>query len=233
MTVIDTKSWEGVKLELLRRIQNRIWAPGTIIPPETQLAEEFRCSRTTVNRAMRELSTAGLIERKRKAGTRVLATPTRKAVFSIPITRLEIEGRGHTYRFVQLEFTTLEATGLVASRLALQPKSAVMRVRTLHFADNAPFLYEDRWINPRAVPKNIRARIGNLSLNEWLVRNVPYTQGDIAFSAANSTKLEAEHLGIPPGTAVLVVDRTTENAAGVITVVRLVYAPGYRLHTAL
>jgi GntR family transcriptional regulator, histidine utilization repressor len=231
LTAIDTKSWEGVKLELLRRIQNRVWAPGTIIPPEKQLAEEFQCSRTTVNRAMRELATVGLIERKRKAGTRVLATPARKAVFSIPITRLEIQGRGHAYRFVQLEFTAQPAKGLVASRLGVPPKSEVMRARTLHFADSAPFLYEDRWINPAAVPKNIQSRIGDLSLNEWLVRNVPYSEGDIAFSAANSTNLEAEHLGIPPGTAVLVVDRTTRNDTGVITVVRLVYAPGYRLHT--
>lgn len=231
MTSVDTKSWEGVKLELLRRIQSRIWAPGTIIPPETQLAEEFKCSRTTVNRAMRELSTAGLIERKRKAGTQVLATPVRKATFSIPITRLEIQGRGHSYRFVQLEFSVQEAAGLVASRLGVPPKSGVLHARTLHFADNVPFLYEDRWINPRAVPKNIQARLGDMSLNEWLVRNVPYSEGDIAFSAANSTALEAEHLGVSPGTAVLVVDRTTRNAAGVITVVRLVYAPGYRLHT--
>jgi GntR family transcriptional regulator, histidine utilization repressor len=233
LTAVDTKSWEGVKLELLRRIQSRIWAPGTVIPPETQLADEFQCSRTTVNRAMRELSAAGLIERRRKAGTKVLATPVRKATFSIPITRLEIQGRGHAYRFVQLEFSQQEATGLVAGQLGVPPKSMVMRARTLHLADNAPFLYEDRWINPRTVPKNIHARLGDLSLNEWLVRNVPYSDGDIAFSAANSTSVEAEHLGIQTGTAVLIVDRTTRNAAGVITVVRLVYAPGYRLRTEI
>jgi GntR family histidine utilization transcriptional repressor len=233
MTRDDLNSWQSVKVEVLRRLNSRVWAPGAVIPPEAQLAAEFHCSRATVNRAMRELAAAGLIERRRKAGTRVLATPARRAVFSIPITRLEIEGRGHAYRFVQLEFSEEAVKGLAASRLGVPPRSIVLRIRTLHLADNAPFLYEDRWVNPGAVPNAFRARVGDMSVNEWLVRNVPYSEGDITFSAANATKVEAEQLGVAPGTAVFVVDRTTRNAAGVITVVRLAYAPGYRLHTVV
>jgi GntR family transcriptional regulator, histidine utilization repressor len=233
VNTFETRSWEGVRLELLRRINSRIWAPGAIIPPETQLAEEFRCSRATVSRAMRELASAGLIERRRKAGTRVLATPVRKAVFSIPVTRLEIEGRGHTYRFVQLEFTEEAARGAAASRLAVPLKSKIWRIRTLHLADSAPFLFEDRLLNPRAVPRNFRTLIDTMSVNEWLVRNVAYLEGDITFSAANASAVEAEHLGVAQGAAVLIAERSTRNAVGIITAVRLTYAPGYRLHTAL
>lgn len=233
MNASEPKTWNGIREELLRRINSRVWAPGSLIPPETQLADEFQCSRATVNRAMRALSSAGLIERRRKAGTRVLPTPVRKAVFSIPITRLEIEGRGHAYRFVVLEFALEPATGPAASRLDVPLKSMVWRVRTLHLADNAPFLYEDRYVNPKMVPRNFRTAVADMSVNEWLVRNITYTAGDITFSAANASELEAEFLRLAKGTAVFIAERTTRSDLGVITAVRLTYPPGYRLHTDL
>lgn len=229
----DLNSWEGVKSELLRRINSRIWAPGEIIPPEEKLAEEFQCSRSTVNRAMRDLSEAGLIERRRKAGTRIALTPVRKATLDIPIIRLEVEGRGRAYRFGLLELITTRAPAHVASRLGVGPKAAILHIRTLHFADNQPFLYEDRWLNPRAVPEVSDEDFQSISVNEWLVRNVPYTFGDIAFSASNASAVEAEHLGVEPGAALFIAERTTSNEIGMITAVRLAYAPGYRLHTSL
>jgi GntR family transcriptional regulator, histidine utilization repressor len=45
------------------------------------------CARATVNRALRDLAEAGLLERRRKGGTRVPLTPVRKATFEIAIIR--------------------------------------------------------------------------------------------------------------------------------------------------
>lgn len=233
MTTTEYRSWEAIRVELLRRITARVWPPGALIPPEEKLAEEFGCARATVNRAMRELAESGLIERRRKAGTRVLLTPVRRATLDIPVTRLEIEGRGHAYRFALLEMRKTKAPALVASRLGVATSSKVLHLRTLHFADNHPFVYEDRWLNPAAVPACRDADFRTVSVNEWLVRHVPYTTGDIAFSAANASAVEAEHLGVAPGTALFIVERTTTNERGTITAVRLAYAPGYRVHTSL
>ena len=47
------------------RITDGEWAPGAMMPGETDLAEEYGCSRTTVNRALQKLAEDGLIERKR------------------------------------------------------------------------------------------------------------------------------------------------------------------------
>jgi DNA-binding transcriptional MocR family regulator len=87
----------------MRRINERIWPPGELIPGEVELAEEFGCARATVNRALRELADEGLLERRRKAGTRVVRDPVRKARLDIAIIRLEVEGRGMAYRFDLLE----------------------------------------------------------------------------------------------------------------------------------
>jgi GntR family histidine utilization transcriptional repressor len=86
--------WEDIRAEVLRRIRVRDWPPGGLIPTEETLAQEFGCARATVNRALRELAGAGVLERRRKAGTRVALLPVRKATLEIPVIRQEIEARG-------------------------------------------------------------------------------------------------------------------------------------------
>jgi GntR family histidine utilization transcriptional repressor len=51
--------------EILHRITNGPWGPGTLLPGEVELAEEFRCSRTTMNRALREATSATEIGRSK------------------------------------------------------------------------------------------------------------------------------------------------------------------------
>lgn len=49
---------------------------GSQLPTEAELCEHYGASRHTVRSAMRELQELGLVSRKKKAGTRVEATPT-------------------------------------------------------------------------------------------------------------------------------------------------------------
>jgi formimidoylglutamate deiminase len=76
VTVPAIRSWQAVQDEVRRRIAARLWRPGDFIPHETDLAREFGCARATVNRALRELAEEGLLDRRRKAGTRVAVNPS-------------------------------------------------------------------------------------------------------------------------------------------------------------
>ena len=87
-------TYKDVKSDILSKITKGEWAPGSLVPNEVDLAATYGCARATVNRAMRELADDGLIERRRKAGTRVRMTPIRQARFDIPIVRAEIEEKG-------------------------------------------------------------------------------------------------------------------------------------------
>jgi formimidoylglutamate deiminase len=91
VTVPAIRSWQAVQDEVRRRIAERVWRPGAFIPHEADLAREFGCARATVNRALRELAEEGLLDRRRKAGTRVAVNPIRRARFDIPVIRDEIE----------------------------------------------------------------------------------------------------------------------------------------------
>jgi len=233
MNNTSTTTWQSVKTEVVRRINQHIWQPGETLPRETDLAKEFGCTRATVNRAMQEIAKGGLIDRKRKAGTRVAKNPERVATLRIPVTRLEVEKRGAVHDFRVLKRQLALTTAEVRERLGDTTRKKHLHLITLHLADGQPFMLEDRWINIEVLPDAASVDFNAISSNEWLVRQAPFTEGDISFAAENANAYDAKHLAIHSGQAILCVTRTTRNHERSITTVRLAYAPGHEIHTTL
>jgi GntR family histidine utilization transcriptional repressor len=224
-------SFRAIKQELERRIATRQWLPGAIIPGEEDLAREFGSARATVNRALQELARAGVVERKRKAGTRVALHPVREARFVIPLVRQEIEAGGGVYRYALLSRAVEPAPEIVRARLGIA--GALLHLRCLHLSDGTPFQYEDRWINPAAVPAALSESFAEAGPNDWLVRNAPFSRADFSFRAARASAAESEALGLPAAEAVFVAERATYVGEAPVTLVRLVHPPTYALHTSL
>lgn len=63
--------WAIVSKLVEERIVSGEYAIGSVIPTELELAEQFDVSRSTIRAALRELQQAGMISRRRNAGTRV------------------------------------------------------------------------------------------------------------------------------------------------------------------
>jgi GntR family histidine utilization transcriptional repressor len=223
-----TAGWEAIRAEVLRRIRARDWPPGALIPGEEALAEEFGVARATVNRALRDLADAGVIERRKRAGTRVAELPVRRARLDIPVIRLDVLGRGLSHDFKLLADRTGAAPVPVTARLGLPEGTPMRYLETLHLAGGRPFVLEARWLNP-AVLGAPAPDFARLSVNEWLVTHVSLVSGDIAFTAEAASPREAEVMGVAPGTALLVAERTTFGTEGPVTWVRLAHAPGHRV----
>lgn len=220
--------WEEIRAEVLRRIRARDWPPGALIPGEEALAEEFGVARATVNRALTALAEAGVIERRKRAGTRVAALPVRRARLEIPVIRLDVLGRGLVYDFKLLADRMVTAPVPVAARLGLPEGTRLRYLETLHLAGGRPYAFETRWLNPTCLPPD-PPDFAAISPNEWLVTHVPLVSGDIAFTAEPASPREVEVMGVAPGTALLVAERTTHGTEGPVTLVRLAHAPGHRV----
>lgn len=220
--------WEDIRAEVLRRIRMRDWEPGALIPGEEALAEEFGVARATVNRALRDLAEAGVIARKKRAGTRVAERPVRRARLEIPVIRLDVLGRGLAYDFRLLADRLAPAPDPVTTRLGLPGGTVLRYLETLHLADKRPYVLETRWLNPACLPADA-PDFAAISANEWLVMHVSLVSGDIAFTAEPASAHEAAVLGVAAGTALLVAERTTQGTTGPVTLVRLAHAPGHRV----
>jgi len=233
LTDTQLNTWQDVRTEVLGRIHSRQWKPGEFIPREADLADEFGCARATVNRALRAVADAGLIERKRKAGTRVATTPVRTAKLRIPVIRHEIEDNNQTYSYRLISAKTLIPPANVRTNMGLRKKAKALKVVALHLADNTPYVFEQRWINTEAVPDILNIDLLIENANEWLVMNAPFSDGDIAFSAMQADDAIAETLGAKTNDALFVVDRTTWNGKIAITSVRMTFHSGYRMQTVV
>lgn len=220
---------QTIASEVRRRIAEREWGQGDRIPDEAELAREFNAARATVNKALQTLAGEGFLERKRRAGTHVAINPARKATLTIPVVRGQVEAAGMAYSHRLVSRSTEPLPPDIAARMRLQQGLPLLHLRTVHYGDGKPFQAEDRWINPSAAPGAEAADFSRTSANEWLVRNFPWASADIAFSAENAGAREAKLLGTKAGTAFLILHRTTWNAAGPITSVRLAFHPGYTM----
>ncbi len=218
-----------IKREVFRRIRSNEWGPGTLLPGEVDLAAEFGCARATVNRAMQELSDDGIIERRRKGGSRVKLAPSRQVTFEIPLIRAEIEARGAEYRYELMSNAVEKAPAWLAVRLGLKASTRVRHVECLHFADRTPFQYEDRWINLNAVPRAEAADFSSLSPNEWLVSEVPYTNAEVRFSATGADAKIAKLLKTGVGEPIFLSERSTWLVETPVTNVRFYFAPAYQM----
>ncbi|WP_428408503.1 GntR family transcriptional regulator [Hyphococcus sp.] len=230
---MNERSHHAIREAIRERISSGEWAPGALMPGEADFADEYRCARTTVNRALQSLAEDGLIERKRRAGTRLKEIPVKRARFDIPLIRQEVEASGAQYRPHLLLRENIAAPGAVAARLHLKTGDRVLHLQTVHLADGAPYAFEDRWVNIAAAPGIVDAPLNDISANEWLLKHAPYSSGDVAFSAAPAGAREAAALDVPEGAALFIIDRTTWLNDRHVTTMRLHYRPGHKLHAAL
>ncbi len=229
MTPARRTGFREIKQKILGRIHDGTWGPGALIPGEVSLAKEFNCARTTVNRALGELSAEGLVERKRKAGTRVLMSPRRSARFEIPLVRDEIEKTGARYRYNLISQSQITSPGWLASRLGIKAGTRINHVRCMHYAGSAAFQYEERWINCDAVPAAKKVDFTRQSPNEWLVSKVPFTNAEICFFASSADATTAEYLQLQTGSSIFTTERTTWWEGKPVTLARLHFASGYRM----
>ncbi|QBF34213.1 UTRA domain-containing protein [Thalassococcus sp. S3] len=228
-----TQSWQAIRAEAERRMSVGEWRPGDFIPSEADLATEFRCSRATVNRALQSLAADGLLERRRRAGTKVASLPVKHAAFRVPLLRAEIEETGARYRHMLLDQRTEPANLEVQRRMRLTEARDLLHLKTLHLADDQPYCLEDRWINPTALPGLHQIDFAAMSANEVLLRQVPLSTGEMVLSATAATAEDAERLGTTAGAALFELQRSTWDGDRPVTAVRLLFPPGYRMRSAV
>lgn len=222
-------TWQAIRADVLARIRSGEWAPGALIPTEQALSVEMGCARATVNRALRELADSGIIQRRRKVGTRVSATPSRRATLSLPVIRDEIETLGAAYGYQMTECVTSKPSPQAMRALQVDADHDLILVKSRFTADDRPHCCEAIWLNPQALDLPDLRDFHDEPPQEWLARTLPVTQSRFSILAEGATGSCAVNLGITPGTPVMVIERVNTLGGLPVSFTRQFYPPMHRL----
>ena len=207
---------EQIRSEIEARILSGNLAPGARLPTEMELMEQFACSRMTVNKALSALVVSGLIERRKRAGSFVSRPRVHSMVLDIPDLAEEIAARGqlHRYRLVRRKVRPAR------SELFGRTGGRILALDGVHFADGSPFAVEHRQVDLAAVPDMETVRFDDLAPGSWLLRHIPWDEAESRIAAEGAAGEVADLLGVPSGSATLLIERRTWRGEDSITFVR-------------
>jgi GntR family histidine utilization transcriptional repressor len=212
--------------EIETKILSGEWPPGHRIPFEHELTDFYGCSRMTVSKALTQLARAGLIERRRKAGSFVMRPRGQSALLEIRDVASEVAALGLPYRFEVLARRKRRATAAGRSRIDAPRGAPLLAVGCRHDAGPRPFCYEERLINLAAVPSAAAEPFATLSPGAWLAARQPWTTAEHRIRAAAADRKIADILRIAEGAPCLVVERRTWLAGLAVTQVTFTYPAG-------
>jgi GntR family histidine utilization transcriptional repressor len=201
------------------------WQPGHKIPFEVDLARRYDCSRMTVNKALTQLANAGLIERRRRSGSRVAHPRAQSAILEIRDIESEVLSLGLPYTYRLFARAVRGVSAADRAQLRLPSRGSVLDVTCVHFAASWPFCLEQRIINLKAVPEARVEDFEKVAPGQWLLTRVLWSAAEHVIRSVAADNEAAEKLNVSVGAPCLVVERRTSRADASITFVRLTY-PG-------
>ena len=213
-----------IEKDLERKILSGAWPPGSRIPYEHQLMEQFSCSRMTVSKVLNGLSDRGLIVRRQRAGSFVASPTGERSIMEIEDLADIASRTGQTYRHLILRLIERAATRKERSELDLVAKSRVLEVHCRHELDAVPIAWEERLVMLSTVPDAAMETFEAMPPGTWLLRHVPWTEAKHVISGLNADVELAEQLRITPRDACLELHRRTWLQGVPVTDVRQVYA---------
>jgi GntR family transcriptional regulator, histidine utilization repressor len=216
-----------VKQYLKTRLAQGHWPPGALMPSEAELVRQFGVSRMTVNRALRELQSEGMVDRVQGVGT--FAAPLARVSSTLTIRDLheEIEARGHRHHAEVHTAREDRATPALAQQLGLAVGAPVFHTLIVHHDNGIALQCEDRYVNPAWAPGYLQVDFTQITPTHYLLQVAPLWEAQYTIEASTPTEQEAKLLAIGRAEPCLVVVRRTASRGVPITIARLVH-PGSR-----
>jgi GntR family transcriptional regulator len=196
--------------QILREmVQSGEIVPGSHVPSERELSDEYGVSRMTARQALRALRQDGLVYRERGIGTivtkRKLDVHTRNLVgFSEDMLQ-----RGLTPSSQLITMKRDIASQQIAEVLGIKPGDAVFYVERLRLADGTPMAFESNHISAALCPDLEKYDITKGSFYKLLEDQygINLHRAEEVLEAISAPRREATLLSIKPNSPVLVVNR--------------------------
>ena len=200
-----------IREQLRQRILEGKYEPGERIPSEPQLAQEFRVSRGTIERAIRGLVNEGLLIREQGRGTFVAPPHLESTRFRLSTFAEEAERMGVTPSTRLIRAHVIPADEVLADKLHLNVGDRVIEIVRVHLADGEPVVYEKRQLAYELCPSLLEEDLENASLHNLLLYkyHIPLVKARFTIHAVTLEGEAAQLLHVSEGQAGFAVERIT------------------------
>ena len=222
-TDMRTPRYQPIADALTERIVDGGEAAGRLLPSEASLSEEFAVSRVTVRRALEQLRDNGLIDSRQGLGWFVAGAPVRQPLGELDTVEQQLAATGAISTRQILDFAFIDAPARVAAVLG---EERVLEVRRLNLADGEPFARVTVWC-----PEGLGSRFSRRDVEArpfYEILGVKVGGAEQTIGAAAASDVDAALLGVPPGSPVLVCERTTRRDDGSAVLMSEHVYPGHR-----
>lgn len=200
---------------------------GDKIPSESELVAALGSSRLTVNRALRELSDSGVLDRVHGVGTFVAPPKVASTFIRLHNIADEIRDRGQTLTIRIHKLERVKGTAQNALGSEGGTRDFVFHSLIVYCADGIPVQLEDRYVSPAFAPLYLTQDFTKQSTTDYLQSVALPTKAEHEIQASLPGKSEAKLLDITGPEALLVVTRKTWVREAVTSFTRFIH-PGSR-----
>ncbi|MGU7785147.1 histidine utilization repressor [Burkholderia sp. PU8-34] len=224
---MSAPAYQVIKDFILACIHSGEWAEGDQVPTENELAGVFKVGRMTANRALRELKAEQVITRVRGGGSFVARPKYESTLVAIRSISEEIAVRGQAYHARVLGLEIVRADEALADEMQVAARAKLWRSQMLHYENDQPVQFEERWVNPAVVPEYAEQDFTNTAPHRYLMRVAPLQRVEYRIEAASPAPEHRRQLRMGDVEPCLVLHRRTWSQGGVASVVNL-WHPGSR-----
>jgi GntR family transcriptional regulator len=198
--------------EIIReRIRAGEWQPGSLIPSERELCEQYGISRMTARQSISELVNEGLLYREQGRGTFVGRPKIAQQLLRLTGFTEDMRAREQRPGAKVLSAEMWPADDETAERLRIKLGQPVFRLRRLRLADAEPLAVETSCISFMGCERLMQNDLERDSLYRLMetVYDMPPLEAEQELEADLATDEESEQLDVAPGSAVLRTRRVT------------------------
>jgi GntR family transcriptional regulator len=216
--------YERVKRQISEAILLGKWTPGTVLPGEVALAQQFGVAVGTVRRALMDLTADGLLTRRRKTGTIVTGrSPHHSLRYFFQYFRLHgLDGALVRSTARVLSVSIGPATEAESTALSLAPASPVLRLHRTREVEGKVVMH-DRFALPAArlpdfpqAPDQVPELLYLFLLERYGIR-ISAVREQVSADLADGDDLALLSLSAPA--AVLTIDEVAYDQSGEPTIV--------------
>lgn len=219
--------YRQIKTSIAQKIADGEWLSGQKLPSENDLVVALGVSRMTVNRALRELTQQGLINRVHGLGSFVAETPRHASLIELEDIALEVNSNGQRHSATILALDKRLASAEVAQKMDLSTNTELYYLNIVHYQNELPIQLESRYVNPELMPDFLSQDFTQQTSTAYLVSQFQPDEMEHIVSAIMVDEKTRNLLLIGPGEPCLQLKRRTWKNNKVVTYVTLTY-PGSR-----